>query len=50
MAWLAPDWVIPISSAAREMLPASATATTKRQCKRFIMIISSSANSLFLYY
>ena len=50
MAWLAPDWVMPISSAAREILPASATATSRRQCKRFIMIISSSANSSFLYH
>ncbi|BAN95951.1 hypothetical protein E05_11850 [Plautia stali symbiont] len=48
IAWLAPDCVMPTCSAAREMLLASATASNKRQCKRFIMMISSSANSAFM--
>ncbi len=45
IAWLAPDCVMPVVSAAREILLASATATSKRQCRRFIMVISSPANS-----
>lgn len=37
MAWLAPDCVMPTCFAACVMLPASTTASSSRQCIRFIM-------------